>query len=104
MIRSLAHISIVCRWTEDNVSVLNPATIARTFHDNAGEVSTVDPGIAWLAEAIIRSLPIDRVKPDGENLNENFIVSVKLGEVLGTLKSIFLARAVKKENILLRLI
>ena len=95
LVGGLSHVTVVCRRTKDNVSLLYPAVFARRLDHNAGEITPVDPWVARLAKAIVCTFPVDRVESDGEGLHEDLVVAAEFWDPLGFLECILLAGPVK---------
>lgn len=69
LVSRFAHIAIVCGGTEDDVSLLYPAIFPRCLDYNAGEIASVDPWVAGLAEAVVCAFPVDWVESNGKSLD-----------------------------------
>ncbi|KAK7518798.1 hypothetical protein IWZ03DRAFT_157024 [Phyllosticta citriasiana] len=101
LISRLAHVSVIRRRPKNNVPTLNAARPARRPDDNASKIPPVDPGVRRLAEAVVWALPIDRVESNGEDLDEELVIALEWGNVLGSLERVLLSRTVENEDILL---
>ncbi|KXT16698.1 hypothetical protein AC579_5228 [Pseudocercospora musae] len=81
LICCLPDIAVVGRWTKHHITLLNATAVPWGSHHDTGKVSAVDPRVAGLTEAVVRTLPVDWVESNGEHLDQDLAITFQVWDL-----------------------